>query len=264
MPSVPVSVDLDFQNAARVTGALPGVAASDYVIKSQLDSAIEGLAWKDGARVATQGNLNIAAPGASIDGIVMVANDRVLVRAQTTGTENGIYIWNGAAVAMTRALDASTFDELEQAVITVEEGTSAGATFRQTAVNGTLGSTTVTFGSFGTSAPAATETTAGIAEIATQAETDAGTDDVRFVTALKLRTSPFARKAFGATFGDASATTYAINHGLGTLDVDVTVWETGGLQREITCEKRRISTTQVNVMFNVARALNSLRAVVTA
>ena len=63
----------------------------------------------------------------------------MLVRAQTSGAENGIYVWNGAATPMTRALDASTFDELEQATTTVEEGTSAGTTYRQTAVNGTLG-----------------------------------------------------------------------------------------------------------------------------
>lgn len=264
MATVPVSANLDLLNDARVTGALPGVAASDYVTMSQLGSAIEGLAWKDGARVSTQGNLNLAAPGASIDGIAMVANDRVLVRAQTTGTENGIYIWNGAAVAMTRSLDASTFDELEQAVITVEEGTSAGATFRQTAVNGTLGSTTVTFGSFGTSAPAATETTPGIAEIATQAETDAGTDDLRIVTPLKGKTSSWAGKRANQTIGDGSATSIVFNHGLGTEDVEIYVRETGGSKRSVICEVRHTSTSQVTLLFNTAPALNALRVTAVA
>lgn len=264
MPSVPASVDIDFQTTAKAINLPLPTATGDAATKAYVDSAIEGLGWKDEARVATQGNTNLAAPGAAIDGITMLVNDRVLVRAQTVGTENGIYIWNGAAVAMTRSLDANTFAELVQAVVSVSEGTSTNATFRQTVTSGTLGSTTVTFASFGTSAPAATESTAGIAQIATQVITDAGADDLRFVTALKLKTSPFARKAFAATFGDGAATSFAITHGLGTIDVDVTIWETGGSQREVICEKRRVSTTQVTVLFNVAPALNSLRAVVTA
>jgi len=99
-------------------------------------------------------------------------------------------------VPMTRSLDASTSAELEQAVTTVEEGTSAGATFRQTTINFTLDSGSVTWTSFGTAAGAASESTAGIAEIATQGETDTGTDDARFVTPLKLKTASFLIRKF--------------------------------------------------------------------
>jgi hypothetical protein len=109
----------------------------------------------------------------------MASQDRVLVRAQSTASENGIYVWNGASTAMTRSLDASTFAELEQAVTTVEEGTSAATTWRQDQINGTIGSSSISWVAFGTAAPAASESTAGIAELATQAETDTGTDDAR-------------------------------------------------------------------------------------
>ena len=51
----------------------------------------------------------------------MVAADRFLAKNQTAPAENGIYIWNGAAVAATRALDANTAAELEQAIVTVED-----------------------------------------------------------------------------------------------------------------------------------------------
>jgi len=51
----------------------------------------------------------------------MSSGDRVLVKDQSSIPTNGIYIWNGAAVAMTRANDATTFNELEGAVVTVEE-----------------------------------------------------------------------------------------------------------------------------------------------
>jgi hypothetical protein len=147
--------DLDLQSVSKVINVPTPTAAGDAVPKSYVDSAVEGLAWKDSARVSTQGNVNLASPGATIDGITMASQDRVLVRSQTAPAENGIYVWNGASTAMTRSLDASTFAELEQAVVSVEEGTDADSSFRQTEVNGTIDSSAVTWGAFGTSAPSA-------------------------------------------------------------------------------------------------------------
>ncbi len=115
--------DLDFGGVARVRNLPSPVNADEPARLADLNSAVEGLAWKDSSRVASQTNLNLSSPGASIDGVTMTVGDRVLVKAQTLGAENGIYIWNGAAIAMTRALDANTAAELEQAITTVEEGT---------------------------------------------------------------------------------------------------------------------------------------------
>jgi len=55
--------------------------------------------------VVAKVNTTVSAPGASINGVPMVAGARVLLTAQTTGAENGIWVWNGAAVAMTRPAD---------------------------------------------------------------------------------------------------------------------------------------------------------------
>ena len=203
--------DFDFNNAARIVNLPDPTLAQHPATKAYVDSAVEGLAWKDSVRVASTANLTITGPGATIDGVTMSANDRVLLKDQTTASQNGLYIWNGAAVSMTRAADANTFAELEQAVVTVEEGTSAGASFRQTAVNGTIDSTSVTWTSFGTSAAAATETTAGVLEIATQSETDTGTDDLRAITALKLNNWSGRKRKATATFGDGSATSFNID-----------------------------------------------------
>ena len=130
--------DLDFNSAARIVNLPDPTLAQHPATKAYVDSAVEGLAWKDSVRVASVSNITLSGPGATIDGVTMAANDRVLVKDQLTQSQNGLYIWNGAAVSMTRAADASTFAELEQAVVTVEEGTSAGSTFRQTQVNGTI------------------------------------------------------------------------------------------------------------------------------
>lgn len=257
-----ILTNLDFNSAAKAVNLPTPTAAGDAATKGYVDSAVEGLAWKDSCRVATQSNLNLAAPGATVDGVTLVAGDRVLVRSQTTAFENGVYVWNGAAVAMTRSADANAADELEQAVVTVEEGTSAGATFRQTAVNFTLGSGSVAWTSFGTSAPAASETTAGIAELATQGETDAGTDDLRIVTPLKLATYSGRKLKYSADIGDGSATQYTVTHNLGTRDAHVTVFRNSGTYDDVLPDVERTSANAVRLTFASAPAANAFRVVV--
>lgn len=254
--------DIDLQSTSKVVNVPTPSAAGDAVPKSYVDSAIEGLAWKDSARVGTQSNLNLSSPGSTIDGITMASQDRVLVRNQSTQTQNGIYVWNGSAVAMTRSLDASTFAELEQAVLTVEEGTDAGTTWRQTQVNGTIDSSNVLFTSFGASSPAASETTAGIAEIATQAEVDTGTDDARIITPLKLANWSGRLRKVSSSVGDGSATTYTVTHNLNTRDVIVRVYPNSGEYDDVEVDVQRTSVNAVAVVFATAPASNAYRVVV--
>jgi hypothetical protein len=104
---------------------------------------------------------------------------------------------------------------------------------------------------------AATEVLAGKIEIATQAEVTTGTDDVRAITPLKLKT------ALGttATVSNArkysvnlatSATSYTITHGLATLDVFVSVRDTVTPFHEVEVEVTIPNTTTVVLGFNVA------------
>lgn len=261
--AVDVQRTLDFGNARKIINLPDGVNPQDAATVAQLNSAIEGTNWKDSVRVSTQGNINLASPGATIDGIAMVANERVIVRSQTTAAENGIYIWNGAAVAMTRSLDANTSTELEQAITTVEEGTNAGVSYRQTLINFTLGSGSVNWTLYGAGAGPASETSAGIAEIATQAETDAGTDDARFVTPLKLAASPFAAKKIAANIGDGSATSYTVTHNFNTRDVRVEVVRTSGNFDTVVTEVQRTSVNAVTVIFDTAPASNAFRVLIS-
>lgn len=259
-----VQISLDFGAARRILNLPNPQSAQEPATKAYVDSAVEGLAWKDSCRVATQGNLDLASPGATIDGVSMAAGDRVLVRAQTTAAQNGIYVWNGAATAMTRAPDANSAAELEQAVTTIEEGTSAGVTYRQTAVNFTLDTDAVAWTTFGTSAPPASETVAGIAEIATQAETDAGTDNERIVTPAKLSASPWAKRQVTQTIGDGSATSFTVTHNLGTRDVTVEVYRNSGNYDTVLAEVRRPSVNSVQIVFDTAPASNAYRVIVRA
>ena len=256
-----ILTDLDFKSVSKILNLPTPSGTDDAATKGYVDSLVEGLAWKDSCRVATQSNTNLSSPGATLDGITMVSGDRVLVRAQTTASQNGIYVWNGAAVVMSRALDASTFAELEQAVTTVEEGTSAGSSYRQDQVNGTIDTSTITWQIFGTSAPAASETTAGIAEIATQAEVNTGTDDARIVTPQKLANWSGRIKKFSSSIGDGSNTSYTVTHNLNTLDVTVAVFA-NATGDEVLADIIRASVNTVTIVFASAPTSNQYRVVV--
>lgn len=259
-----IATDLDFGSVARVTNLPAPSAAGDAATKAYVDSAVEGLNWKDSCRVASVSNINLAAPGATVDGITMAANDRFLAKDQTTASQNGIYVWNGAATPATRAADMNTAAGVEQATVTIEEGSSAGATFRQTAVNVTLDSTNLPWTSFGTSAPSASESTAGILEIATQTEADTGTDDARAVTPLKMANWSGRKRKATALIGDGSATSFNIDHNFGTRAVAVSVYRNSGNFDDVLCDVQRPTTNRVTLVFASAPASNAYEAVLLA
>lgn len=262
--ATPLRRQYDAESRKPFINVAPGTATGELVTYEQLNAAVQGIAWKDNVRVRASTNVTIATPGATVDGVTMASGDRMLLDGQSTATEKGIYIWNGASTPATRAPDADTFDKMESAVTTVDEGTSAGTSWRQTQVNGVIDTNAFTFTSFGAGVASASETTAGILEIATQAETDAGTDDLRAVTPLKLATYSGRAKRFAATIGDGSATSIAVTHNLGTKDVVVMVAEVGGSFRAVECEIQMTSTNQVTCLFDVAPTSNQLRVTVIA
>ncbi len=257
-----VLTDLDFNSVARINNLPDAVSAQQPATLAQLRAVEEGLSWKVSARVSTASNINLASPGASLDGITMATNDRVLVRGQTLQPANGIYIWNGAATPMTRSADANTARELESAVVPVEEGTSAGTTWRQATVNFVLDTGNVVWSSFNASAPPASESTAGIAELATQAETDTGTDDARIVTPLKLTNWAGRARKHTVDIGDGSNTSYTVTHNFNTRDVDVAVRRNSGAYDYVIVDTEATTVNTVTVRFAAAPASNAFRVFV--
>ena len=103
----------------KVTNAGAPTLGNDLTTKSYVDNLITGLRWKDPARVGSVANLVLSGEQ-TIDGI-LTSTDRILVKDQTTPSENGIYVT--AAGAWTRSTDADIGTELEQAALFVQEGT---------------------------------------------------------------------------------------------------------------------------------------------
>lgn len=100
--------------------------AAHVATKGYVDSARSGLDVKQSVRVATTGPLTIATDleaGDSVDDITLVAGDRVLVKDQSTASENGIYVVQASGAAV-RATDFDSSDEVTPGAFTfVEEGT---------------------------------------------------------------------------------------------------------------------------------------------
>lgn len=92
---------------------------------AQAADVLGGGAWKQSVRVATTGAGTLSTSfenGDTIDGITLATGDRILIKNQAAGAENGIYTVN-ASGAPTRTNDASTGAQLLQATVGVQQGT---------------------------------------------------------------------------------------------------------------------------------------------
>jgi hypothetical protein len=128
--------------------------ASQKATKTYVDGKVAGLSWKQAVRAATTSNHTLAtayANGQVIDGVTLATGDRVLIKNQTTGSENGIYIVP-ASGAPTRATDADSGAELVNATVYVSEGTTNADTQWTCTTNATItvGTTALTFAQLAT------------------------------------------------------------------------------------------------------------------
>lgn len=132
----------------KLTGLADPVGAQDAATKNYVDLVVQGLAPKQSVRAASLGNIATLSGAMTIDGVALVAGDRVLVKDQTTASQNGIYVV--AAGAWTRAVDADVWGELVSAYVFVESGTTNADMGYLSTVDpgGTLGTTAVTFVQF--------------------------------------------------------------------------------------------------------------------
>jgi hypothetical protein len=134
-------------NGFKLTNLADPTNDQDAATKYYVDTVAQGLDVKASVLAATTGNITLSG-AQTIDGVSIVAGDRVLVKNQTTQADNGIYV--AATGAWARSADANTYDELISAYTFVEEGTVNADSGFVCTVNkgGTLGTTPITWSQF--------------------------------------------------------------------------------------------------------------------
>src|SRR4051794_7585517 len=125
-------LDTDTTLGANSDSKLP----TQKAVKTYVDNTLQGLSWKQPVRVATTGNGTLSsafANGQTVDGVTLATGDRILIKDQSTASQNGIYVVQ-ASGAPVRASDADSSAELLNATVYVSEGTSnADTAWSQTA-----------------------------------------------------------------------------------------------------------------------------------
>tara|TARA_Y100000401_G_scaffold117574_1_gene127286 strand:+ start:7795 stop:9282 length:1488 start_codon:yes stop_codon:yes gene_type:complete len=115
------SANFSFSGQLRYTGSdtnTQGIATRGYV-----DSVAAGLDPKDSCKVATTANITLSGTQ-TIDGVAVAADDRVLVKDQSTASQNGIYIC--AAGSWSRSSDMAAGSDAAGASFFIEQGSENG------------------------------------------------------------------------------------------------------------------------------------------
>lgn len=124
----------------RVLSVADPQGATDAVNLQSAQRLVAGItSRKEAVRVASTTNVTLATPGASIDGVTLANGDRVLLKDQSTGSQNGIYDFNGSGSALTRSADADVSAEVKPGTqVFVSEGTVNGNTTWQITTDGPI------------------------------------------------------------------------------------------------------------------------------
>lgn len=247
-------------NNKQITGLADGTAATDAVTKQQMDASIRGLDWKQEVIAASTANVTVASPGASMDGVTLTTNDRVLLKDQSAPAENGIYQFNGAASPLTRTLDADSWNELTGSTVTVQQGTVNGD--RVYRINsddgGTLGTTAVTFAQVGGGGASYTAGN-GLTLSGSDFAVGAGVGITVNADDVAIDTSVVARKI---SFNCAATTNpQTFTHSFGTKDVTVTVREVAS-DNIVLADVTATTTSAVSVNFGGAPSASEYRVTV--
>ena len=136
-------------SGGSITGLSDPSGNSDAANKSYVDQAVAGLRTRTIAEVATTANVNLTnglEAGDTIDGVTLVAGDRVLVKDQSTATENGLYLAVSSGAA-SRDPEHDSIAELSGGMVVVNQGTANDNKIFlcTTDSDGSLGSTNITY-----------------------------------------------------------------------------------------------------------------------
>ena len=280
-------------NSQKITNLANGTSASDAVNLGQLQSIQAGLDPKASVRAATTANITLSG-AQTIDGVSVIAGDRVLVKDQSTGSENGI--WVAASGAWSRATDADTDAEVTAGMFTfVEEGTLNADSGWALSTNNPIvvGTTALSFVQFSSAAAI----TAGAGLTKTGNTIDVGTasssrivvnsNDIDLASGIvtpgtykSLTVDTYGRvtagsnpttlsgygitdatKKYTATIGDGSTTSIVVNHALNSSDV-ITQIRQASDNAVVLADIVNTDANNVTISFAVAPSSSAIKVVV--
>ena len=139
-------------NSQKITNLADPNADQDAATKAYVDAATAGLNVHASVKAATTANITLATDvenGDTLDGVVLATGNRILIKNQTTQSQNGVYIVS-ATGAPTRATDYDSTPEVDAGdFIFVEGGTVNGKTgWVQTNAITTIGTDSIAFTQF--------------------------------------------------------------------------------------------------------------------
>ena len=255
-------------NSHKLTNLATPTGASDAATKGYADQLKAGIFFKDPVRAVATSNITLSGTQ-TIDGVSVIAGDRVLVAGQTTGADNGIYVV--AAGAWARSTDADTSAEVKSGTaMFVTEGTTYGNTQWQLTTDDpiTLGTTALTFTQFNGGGSSYTGDEVTIHLTGTQFSvkpawvvplTQGGTGEVTAAAALAALGGI---RTYAANIGDGSTTAIVVTHNLGTRDVTWALYKNGSPYNDAVPDFERTTINTATVTFAVAPTTDAWRIVI--
>jgi phage-related tail fiber protein len=249
-------------NSKKITGLLDPTNAQDAATKNYVDiqvqSAAAGIDSKPSVRVVATSNIALTGLQ-TIDGVTLIAGDRVLAQNNTTASQNGVYVV--ASGAWTRATDADATGEITPGAFWfVEEGTTNNKTQWRCNNTGTvtLGSTAITIVQFGASSAYTASNGVNLTGSNFSAVVVASGGLTVGASGLSVDRTLVPNR-FSTSVGDASATSIVVTHNLNTQDVVVTVREVASPFAVVMPDIEITSVNTITVKFGSAPTLNQYR-----
>lgn len=288
----------DMGGAVQTNNGSPS-GATDTATKGYVDNLVGGLEWKQEVAAASTANGTLAtafANSQTLDGVTLATGMRILVKNQTTQSENGIYTVN-ATGAPTRATDADSSAELTNATVYIAGGTTQGPSgtvpgqsFTQATKAPVIGTDAIVFvqNSAGVTYSAGTGLTltgtvfslpaavagaglsysSGVVAVTnTDGSVTVGADTVSVAVASggHITVSGGAGIKLDATVSiifnqatNANSTSVAVTHNLGVQFLSGVALYITSTGEKVECDVVATSTTVMTFTFNTAPTLNTL------